>query len=383
MTAAARLAGLLGTRFGRGFVLVDRDRGTTTIGLGKGTGGDTDRSAVPAVEVLPFDPADRRDPGPWGPPPRTASPWVATVPRGAGVPRWSGAEGPPVPDPGMPPVPGPARLELPPRDRVVESVGEVLRAIRAGRAEKIVPSVGARLVFPDPPPPGALAAALVSSRAGGPDGRTRFALLAEGRLLVGATPERLFRLAPDGRLETEALAGTGTPGEEERLLASPKDREEHELVVRGIRESLAPLVEELEGPPEPAIRHLPGLVHLRTPLGGRVRPGVTAVDVLRALHPTPAVAGTPRDAALAWLRDREAPRGAFAAPLVVTWPDGTVEAFVVLRAAVLEGPVLHLRAGAGIVADSDPAREADEILAKLRATVAGLGLPLPAETTHR
>jgi len=344
------------------------------VGLGKTAG---DGAARPAVEVLPFDPADRRDAGPWTPPPLVTPRWVATLCPGDGAPRWSGEGDPPAPDVETPPVPGPTRLELPSRNRVMEVVGKALAAIRAGRAEKIVAALGARLVFPAPPAPGILAARLLSAPGGTPGERTRFAVLAGGRLLLGATPERLFRLSPGGRLETEALAGTAATGDEERLLASTKDREEHDLVVRGIRRALAPLVEELEGPPEPGIRRLPGLVHLWTPLAGRVRPGVTAADVLRALHPTPAVAGTPREAALAWLRDHEAPRGAFAAPLVVSWPDGTVEAFVVLRAAVLEGRALHLRAGAGIVAGSDPARETDEILAKLRATVAGLGLAVP------
>ncbi len=379
MTPAAALASLLGTRFDRGFVLVDRDTGTVTVGLDDRGGSIT---GTGAVRVLPFDPADPRDSGPWAPPPPLVPRWVATVSGTDATPRWSGGTHPPaLPGGALPSLPGPVRLELPSPARVRDGVREALGAVRDGEVEKLVPSFGARVVFPAPPPPGILAARLLAGPAGRPDGLTRFAILAGERLLLGATPERLFRLAPGGLLETEALAGTAPAGDGDRLLASPKDREEHELVVRGIRRALAPLVARLDGPPVPLVRRLPGLVHLCTPLVGRVRPGVTTGDVLAALHPTPAVAGAPREPSLAWLRAHEPARGTFAAPLLVERPDGTVEAHVVLRAAVLDGNVLHLRAGAGIVATSDPACEAEEILAKLRATVRGLGLGVPVEAS--
>ncbi len=376
MIPAAGPEGLLGARFARGFVLVDREDGRVTVGLGQGKDPGDRR---PSVRILPFDPDDPRDPGPWAPPPPLVPRWVATRTRPGDPPRWCGDAPPREGPPGSPPpLPAPGRLELPPEEAVVRRVKEALAAVHAGGAEKIVPSCGARLVFPAPPAPGALVAGLLA--AGGPPGAsTRFAILSGGRLLLGATPERLFRLRPGGILEAEALAGTAGPGEGKRLLASPKDRAEHDLVVRDIRRALAPLAEELVVPRAPRVRSVPGLVHLHTPVTARLRPGVTPAGVLAALHPTPAVAGAPRERALEWLRAREPARGAFAAPLLVEHDDGTVEASVLLRTAVLQGNVLHLRAGAGIVAGSDPVREAREILAKLRATVASLGIR-PAAT---
>jgi salicylate biosynthesis isochorismate synthase len=139
-----------------------------------------------------------------------------------------------------------------------------------------------------------------------------FAVARAGATFVGASPERLVRLA-GGALETVALAGTaargGTPAADRALaralLASAKERLEHDLVVDDVRTRLAPLCSAVSAPERPGILTTETVQHLRTPVTARLRPGRGLLDVVAALHPTPAICGAPRAAALAALRARE------------------------------------------------------------------------------
>ncbi len=189
---------------------------------------------------------------------------------------------------------------------------------------------------------------------------------APGAAFVGASPELLVRVRPGGLVETVALAGTAprgaTPQEDEALgaglLRSAKDRHEHRLVVEAIRMALRPLTLDLEVPSEPALRRLPQVYHLETPIRGTLRPGVGLLEVARALHPTPALGGAPREAAMRFIAAHEPqPRGWYAGPVGVLFPDGTGELAVGIRSALLLGRQAVLYAGAGIVAGSDPDRE--------------------------
>ncbi len=202
---------------------------------------------------------------------------------------------------------------------------------------------------------------------------------------VGASPELLVRT--QGRLlETMALAGSigrgRTPQEDAALaaalLASEKDRAEHAWVVQAIREALAPLTEDLDIPATPQVRAYANIQHLFTPIRGLLRqPGVW--DAVARLHPTPALGGYPRAAALAFIAAHEpVPRGWYAAPLGWVTPQGDGEFVGAIRCAVLRGPEALLYAGAGIVADSNPDREWDEIDLKFRAMQRVLGPDWPS-----
>jgi isochorismate synthase len=132
-----------------------------------------------------------------------------------------------------------------------------------------------------------------------------------GGVLVGASPELL--VAKNGReVRTTPLAGSaprfGDPDEDHasarRLFESPKDREEHAVVVEDVSERLGPLCDELRFPKEPELIGTANVWHLATPFHGRIRASVASVlDVVAALHPTPAVCGTPREAALQALEE--------------------------------------------------------------------------------
>jgi menaquinone-specific isochorismate synthase len=169
------------------------------------------------------------------------------------------------------------------------------------------------------------------------------------------------------------LAGTiarddGDDASAATLFTSAKDREEHAYAADMVRAALAPLCRELTMPDEPELLGLSNLIHLATPVRGRLTEERCVLDVVAALHPTPAVGGTPTDAAIDVIRELETmERGRYAGP--VGWIDarGDGEWGIALRCAQVEGSRARLYAGGGIVAGSDPAAELAEAQTKFRA----------------
>ena len=194
--------------------------------------------------------------------------------------------------------------------------------------------------------------------------------------LVGTSPELLVSRRGD-RVRSTPLAGTaprsGDPDEDlanaEALAASAKDRIEHTIVVAAVAEVLGERCDELAFDAEPVLEPTANVWHLATRFEGVLRdPTVTALDLVAELHPTPAVCGTPRAAALARIDELEPfDRGAYAGP--VGWVDarGDGDWAIALRCAALAGDTATLYAGAGIVTGSDPSREVDETDRKFRA----------------
>lgn len=197
---------------------------------------------------------------------------------------------------------------------------------------------------------------------------------APGRAFVGVTPERL--VSRSGRTaRSEAVAGTRPRGVDsvadrllgESLLASPKDRNEHELVVERVRDALAACASTLRTDAEPRLLRLAYVQHLRTRVHAELRAGVGDAELVRALHPTPAVAGSPVGAAIEALRALEPfDRGLYAGPVGVLSDEGC-EVAVAIRSALIDGDRLTAFAGAGIVDGSDPAEEWRETGHKLLA----------------
>ncbi len=204
---------------------------------------------------------------------------------------------------------------------------------------------------------------------------TRFAFRFGRSTFLGATPERLIR-RKGPELATEALAGTSRVGDASsaaEMMNSPKEREEHELVVRQIVETLSPVCESLEHPRSPEVRVLPHLVHLTTPIRGRLHRPVHVLELVERLHPTPAVGGVPTSGAVQFIRAEEpAERGWYASP--IGWFDakGDGEFAVGLRSGAIVDNRAYLYAGSGIVRDSDPASEYAETRLKLETLCAAL-----------
>lgn len=270
---------------------------------------------------------------------------------------------------------------IPDRPAWERSVARAAGAVSRGRLDKVVLARRVDLAADGPIDVGAVLRRLVATA----PGSTIFALssgrFGDERVFIGASPERLVEVR--GRaFQTVALAGTvgrgSSPGEDEalaaELLASEKDREEHAVVVDMLRATLAPLAEEVVVEPNPHVVRLATVQHLATLFSGRLRADGGILDLVGRLHPTPAVGGWPREAALAAIAEEEGlDRGWYAGP--VGWLDlaGDGEFVVGIRSGVVSGSRASLFAGCGIVADSEPDREWEEAELKLRALAAGLG----------
>lgn len=248
-------------------------------------------------------------------------------------------------------------------------------AIREGRFEKVVLSRRRRARADRSFDPARI---LGQWRVSHPEA-CRFAFRpAGGPTFLGGTPELLV-IKRGLEVASEALAGTAARTESDaaalgrRLLASPKDRLEHSLVVDGVRDALSPLCAALDVSEPPEVRALPTVLHLSTSIRGRLRSPTSLATLVAALHPTPATGGRPRAPALDWLAAHEpAPRGWYAAPIGRLGADGDGEFGVAIRSALLRGAEAFIFAGAGIVADSDPRGELAEIAAKERTILAAL-----------
>ncbi|MCP4871531.1 MAG: isochorismate synthase [Proteobacteria bacterium] len=195
---------------------------------------------------------------------------------------------------------------------------------------------------------------------------------ADGATFLGASPERLMSVRA-GEVRADALAGTRRRGADEAadaalgedLLTDDKERREHVAVVDYLRDALTPVSTTLDVA-ETELLRLPNVQHLHTPLRGQLVNGEGALDLIGLVHPTPAVGGLPREAALTWLEDHEPlERGWYAGGVGVVRLDGDGEFCVAIRSALLDGATTHLFAGAGIVAGSRPAQERTEVDHKL------------------
>ena len=193
-----------------------------------------------------------------------------------------------------------------------------------------------------------------------------------GRAFLGASPERLYKRTGK-QLESEALAGTRPRSHNatedaqmrQELLTSTKERQEHQIVLKEISSILSAYCTTIDSASEPEILKLMGCQHLRTPLSGILKENISDTMLLKALHPTPAVGGFPKEKALAWLH-REEPfeRGIYAAP--VGWIGVNAAEFCVgIRSGLVSDTLLTLYSGAGIVRESNPDAEWHELNAKL------------------
>lgn len=188
---------------------------------------------------------------------------------------------------------------------------------------------------------------------------------------TSVTPERLFSL--NGRtVQTEAIAGTrprGATSEDDRRLkrelsASVKDRLEHRIVHDSIAAVLSNLCTEIRAS-EVTILSLPKVQHLMSQFSGELAAGLSAADLVDALHPTPAVGGSPTAAARRFLTDHEPfDRGWYAAP--VGWVgQGEATFAVAIRSALINDGIISFFTGNGVVAGSSPDVEWSELEAKI------------------
>ncbi len=255
-------------------------------------------------------------------------------------------------------------------------VARATERILAGDAEKVVV---ARDRIGQLPPEGDIRSVVVGLGRRYPDA---VAYAVDG--LVGASPETLIA-AHRGHFFSRVLAGTAARGATpaldaeiaESLASGDKDVREHRFAADSAIEVLRGLAPDTRAS-EPFPLRLPNLWHLATDITGTLG-GSSTLDVLAALHPTAAVAGTPRAAALSIIRELErVDRGRYAGPVGWVDAEGGGEWVIALRGAEIDATGrIRAFAGAGVVAGSDPHDELTETAVKLRPITDALADPLP------
>jgi isochorismate synthase len=246
----------------------------------------------------------------------------------------------------------------------------VSRRIASGSERKIVLARRTTIVSSETIDP-----RVVLERLPGGDPHTaRFFMRRRSSCFLGASPERL--VAKRGRsVATEALAGTIARGAPLARLDTEKERTEQAIVVDDIARKLRALGARVDHPEQPALKALSNVTHLHTRIEAELERPAHILDLVDALHPTPATSGSPSDEARAFICAHEPfARGLYAGP--IGWFDaaGDGELFVALRCGLIEGRSAHAFAGAGIVAGSDAASEYQEAALKESVFLRALGV---------
>ncbi|HEX3840398.1 MAG TPA: isochorismate synthase [Acidimicrobiales bacterium] len=282
--------------------------------------------------------------------------------------------------------------ELSSEDEFLDIVAEAVAAIDRGELTKVVL---ARQVDVDFERPIDLPALLQRWRAMEPN-CTVFSLPTPKGQFVGASPELLIERHGE-QVYSRPLAGTTglmSDADASEFRSSTKESLEHRLVAEAIGAALTPLCSEVDLPPGPDLVRLHNIIHLGTAIRGTLRRQSTpdgddavptALDLVAALHPTPAVGGVPTDRAVDTIAKLEPDlRGPYAGPVGYVDGNGDGHWVVGIRAATLRGSSARLAAGVGIVSGSEPQAELAETLLKFTAVFDALAPGLPFTTgRHR
>lgn len=255
-------------------------------------------------------------------------------------------------------------------------VGAISARIRAGEMNKVVLAREVLLQTDEPIDIAAVLRRLNQSFS------TATIFAVEG--FVGASPELLVSRLDDV-VHAHPLAGTAPRSSDPvrdaelaaDLNASTKDQSEHRITIDWLLDNLLPYCSYVDAEPEPTIMTLPNVHHLATRVEGRLSaPSASVLELVAALHPTPAVAGDPQDLALQVITaDEPGDRGLYAGP--VGWVDGAGngEFAVAVRSGHITGNTASVWAGCGILGDSDPEAELAESRAKFQAMLGALLRP--------
>jgi anthranilate/para-aminobenzoate synthase component I len=207
---------------------------------------------------------------------------------------------------------------------------------------------------------------------------------ASGLALASVSPEMFVDVDRDGRAETRPIKGTrprgATPTDDARaaaeLLASPKDRAELVMIVDVLRNDLGRVARtgSVDVPELLTLRSYAAVHHLVARVVARLRDGVTPGALLSAIFPGGSITGAPKERAIEILRELEpCSRGLYTGCLIWLDDDGSMASSILIRSAIVTAGRVHIGAGGGVVADSEPEAEWLEANAKARALTRVLG----------
>ncbi len=267
--------------------------------------------------------------------------------------------------------------EEPHKEAYLASINRVTADIKQGLAEKVVIARSLALQFEQQVTSPQVLSHVMNEQ---PESYL-FGLEHEGLFFFGASPERLVKVE-NGRAYSSCVAGSikrGMTAAEDKqlgesLLKDAKNRGEHHYVVEMISEIFNKNCTMVKVPREPKLLKIRDIQHLYTPVEGVINSGATILQLVKHLHPTPALGGVPHAAAMNMIRAYEPMnRGLYAAPIGWLDADGNGEFAVAIRSAVLRGDCAYLYAGGGIVGDSTAQSEYEETLVKFRPMLRALG----------
>ncbi|MFD2617159.1 isochorismate synthase [Terrilactibacillus laevilacticus] len=262
-------------------------------------------------------------------------------------------------------------------DEWMISVKKAIDMIQSGTMQKIVLSRTMRVDRKVPYDIEAILKALVEHQAS----HYVFAFTMGESTFLGASPERLVKKQGTD-IRSMCLAGTTTRGKTEEedkekaelLLRDQKNLQEHQWVVNMISQVLSSFCQSLVVPQSPSILKAGQVQHLCTPISGKLKEDKTILELVQALHPTPALGGYPQKEALQWIRELEvSDRGWYGSP--VGWMDehDDGEYIVAIRSCLIKNSTALLFAGCGLVSDSTVTEELKETRAKFKPIFSALG----------
>ncbi|MGM9965960.1 isochorismate synthase [Rummeliibacillus sp. TYF005] len=263
------------------------------------------------------------------------------------------------------------------KEEYLESIHQVTSLIRQKEADKVVIARSLALEFEkEVSSPNVLSQIILEQ----PESYL-FGLEHNEKLFFGASPERLVKVE-NSYAYSSCVAGSvkrGKTAEEDEglgqsLLNDAKNRSEHQYVVDMIGHTFKENCASYTIPSEPRLLKIRDIQHLYTPVEGHLKNGATILQLVKTLHPTPALGGVPRMKAMEVIRKYEPMnRGLYAAPIGWLDANGNGEFAVAIRSALLHQDKAYLYAGGGIVADSQPQSEYEETLVKFRPMIRALG----------
>ena len=281
----------------------------------------------------------------------------------------------------VPVIPADALIHEEDPEPFLRGVARIQEYIRAGDVFQVNLSRAWRVQFATRLNPAALFAALMRSNPAPFSALLQF----DDYAVVSSSPERLVNVDRNGRITTRPIAGTyprgATPGEDAALSAqlagNPKERAEHVMLVDLERNDLGRVcvagsvrVEALMD-----VTHYQYVHHIESTIVGIVRDDVRVFDVLRAVFPGGTITGCPKVRTMQIIRELEhTPREAYTGSLGYINLDGSLDFNILIRSFQVQGEHVGFRAGAGIVADSQPERELAETRAKARGLLRALGV---------
>ncbi|WP_042474379.1 isochorismate synthase [Bacillus ndiopicus] len=263
------------------------------------------------------------------------------------------------------------------KDAYLQSIDIVTAKIKAQEADKVVIARSLALQFEEAVSSPQILSHVVNEQ---PESYL-FGVEHANMLFFGASPERLVKVE-NGRAYSSCVAGSikrGATAEEDQalgnsLLQDNKNRGEHHYVVEMITETFEKNCTAVKVPKQPKLLKIRDIQHLYTPVEGQLVEGATILQLVKDLHPTPALGGVPRNDSMKIIRESEPMnRGLYAAPIGWLDADGNGEFAVAIRSAALLGNAAYLYAGGGIVADSEAQSEYEETLVKFRPMLRALG----------